>query len=1155
MTLPDQAVRERAATASDCNLVVNAGAGTGKTTLLVDRFLHLLFRNNNALPLHQIVALTFTNKAAHEMKVRLRSRLIAMREMGRSGAAPTKPAEYDDDFVRTLQFHYGLSRERMAEMADRTLQEFERAQIVTIHGFAAHLLRMFPIEGRVDPSFQEDEGSRLRQHFEEHWAEWLEQELGPLGQHHDLWRGMLSQAKLREIEAFAGAFMDELVPLPESPWPGMPHGLPSSLKNWLLNLAGKGRTVRKASLKFGIIEQMLEAAVLRLDELAQSPDGSLPNSSKRLEYLDRSVPPKTTTWPQEDYDQAKTILQIAQASYGPESETLEAFLSLLLPFIAESRQRFVESGWISFSGLLARARTLLRDHPHVRREVKSHIGALLVDEFQDTDPVQYELILFLTEVSGQEARDWRTVRLEPGKLFVVGDPKQSIYAFRRADIEAYDVVIQDFVMAGHAPSEQHNLQCNFRSHADLLTPINACFTRLFPQRAIKGLQPQYEALLAAKPECPTLSHEGMEMRLVVPADRDADTDQATRDEAEALARWLKEEVIDHQEIQLNGTPVRIRPRHVAVLLRTLTQMRVYLEAFRRHDLPYLTEGEKHFFERQEVRDCLCILRVLANPHDRIAMVGVLRSPIGGCSDSQIAQLFHEQRWKFWEENGNTGTPSVFRILRELHNRVLGAPLSEVMDIIFQAMPILELAAATVDGEQAVANILKLRDMVQELAVEPELTYRGLVEHLLQWVDEEKPEAEASLSEEIAEDEGEDGAIRILSIHKAKGLEFPMVIVAGLHRATDARNDRVWVSHDWLTDLVGFRMGKACSMSGLFVESKLAERFRSEQIRLLYVALTRAQRRLVLSAGLPPSRSWRRGSLLGLLTEGLNLNLEELETHQQNRENMWVSVGGCDVRLSFIQGREPQKEQTDRNSIAWRLVEDRVPLHQAGWKSLQQQMAEHHPSPLFMSPTTIVHPESRNAATIDTPISAIPTPTNHMDSHISYGHGRLVGIVAHHILQGWDFKRDPSDLPTWVEACCRKVCVREDPALMQELLDDLQPIFAEFVRSDPYTRLCEADILCREVPFAISWPVKVPNKQVARSGVMQGVMDLVYRWREDLWVADYKTDQVTLGSIKSRAERYTGQVEIYRRALARSSGVTSVKAQLIFLRVAQTIEWS
>ena len=138
---------------------------------------------------------------------------------------------------------------------------------------------------------------------------------------------------------------------------------------------------------------------------------------------------------------------------------------------------------------------LLRDKPRVRRDIKQQFQAILVDEFQDSDPAQYELILYIAENLNREARAWPQIQLEPGKLFIVGDPKQSIYAFRRADIEAYDFVIHDLVLKQSAQKEPLSLRSNFRSHAGVLGPVNILCEQWFPHKAIKGVQPRYEKLV------------------------------------------------------------------------------------------------------------------------------------------------------------------------------------------------------------------------------------------------------------------------------------------------------------------------------------------------------------------------------------------------------------------------------------------------------------------------------------------------------------------------------------------------------------------------------------------------------------------------------------------------------------------------------------
>ncbi|HET7058850.1 MAG TPA: UvrD-helicase domain-containing protein, partial [Nitrospiraceae bacterium] len=542
-TLSDSLARARAATADDRNIVVTAGAGTGKTTLLVNRLLHLLLHRAEPLPIGDIVALTFTNKAADEMKLRLRMR---------------------------------LSELSANDLAAKALHELEKSQIGTIHSFAAHLLRLYPIESRVDPGFQQDDGRQFDAFFQQEWVLWLDQELGSAGAHDDIWRVVLSLVTLEELQELARGFVGELIPMDDMLDLALDlEHLSPSIREWLLHQARTASDLRRTHPKTNTFERMLEDAATYLDRFARQQRCTAPES------LNREAPPITTQWERDDYEQAKRIIRVAQGVAAVRLDVLKPMVHLIVPFARECRRRFVLTGYISFDGLVARARNLLRDHPRIRRELKRQFRSILVDEFQDTDPVQYEMILYLAEAAGGEASDWRTIRLEPGKLFIVGDPKQSIYAFRRADMEAYDTVVEDHVLAQTPSGERHALHTNFRSHAALLASINGFFARMFPEQSIKGIQPRYDPLLSRDTQIP-LPGEQMEIRLVRPDGLDADADTAGRAEADELARWLREEVFEREEIHEHGVPVKIRPGHVAILFRTLTDMRDYLEALRRY---------------------------------------------------------------------------------------------------------------------------------------------------------------------------------------------------------------------------------------------------------------------------------------------------------------------------------------------------------------------------------------------------------------------------------------------------------------------------------------------------------------------------------------------------------------------------------------------
>lgn len=1177
-SLPDGAARERAATAADRNIVVTAGAGTGKTTLLVDRLVHLLMRQSNPLGIGEIVALTFTNKAANEMKLRLRERLSILLTLDPS-LPPTLPARRRDwEQLVELQSRYGLHKDDINARAARALRELEKSQLGTIHSFAAHLLRLYPVEAGVDPAFQEDDGSQWREHFEREWALWLDEELGPAGTHHDLWRVALRTASLEELQQLAEELAGELIPLDGTALPDGEGAALPQIREWLAGMVRQAQALRAIYPRANTLERMLDAAVsLFTSILDHSPGRDMPNqqdgpgTGHLRTILDRSIPQKTTAWTEADYQQARHMIRVAQAMMRAEDGSLAPLLRLLVPFAATCRRRFVQDRWISFDGLLARARALLRDHPRVRRELKRQFRAVLVDEFQDTDPVQYELVLYLAEAPGREETDWRAIRLEPGKLFIVGDPKQSIYAFRRADIEAYDVVVDDHILAQSPPGERLSLLTNFRSHAGLLTPINSLFSTLFPPESVKGLQPRHEPLLPHDDARP-LPQEGIELRLVKPARPEADTEAATRAEAEELARWLSEEVLGREEIQEKGARVTIKPSHVAILFRTLTNVREYLDALRRYQVPVLTEGEKHFYECQEVIDLINLLRAAANPHDRLALVGVLRSSLGGLPDAEIERLARAHLLDYRLDPGarlgatshsfrsGEGAPgvdaaehvqAVYELLRELHRELPRLPLTEVVDAVLARAPLLELAAASLDGEQAVANLLKLRDLAAELARRPHLTLQGLLAILTSRAEESAEETERSLAEE-SEEESE-GAVRLLSIHKAKGLEFPVVILAGLHRGTDRREPRIAVHHDWSTGIVGIRLGDLQSLGGVYLRAKLAQRQQAEQERLLYVAMTRAKRRLILSAALPGTGRAGGESFLSLLGRGFGVDFAAFDERA-------TALGQGALAVKVIEGREPELPARHRRAVWQEVGQDLTDL-QARWEEREQRrqaLSEFLP---FTSPSHLAALEEE-AWMAPTEYQPAPRPWIYdIESGSLRERARLVGTLAHRLLQDWDFGLDPAELLRWAAAVCRRRLPRLGVTDFEPIIGEIETIFRSFLASAAYAELRSATILGREVPFIVPQegdrravgPSPLASCHLPDVSVMEGVVDVLYRLGDHVWVADYKTDRVETTS--ERAERvaaYTLQARIYKEAVAQCLG-EPVRFKLIFLRTGDAVE--
>jgi ATP-dependent helicase/nuclease subunit A len=463
--LADASERQLAISTFDHNLVVTAGAGTGKTTLLVDRLVQLLLRNPEPLKITEIIALTFTNKAANEMKLRLRERLQSYLAI-KLDLEPSTDSEgkaYRE--ITSLIERYQLSKDELDARVHDALRNMERSDIGTIHSFAATLLRLYPMEAGIDPQFQEDDGKQFERIFDEQWDLWLDQELALAGSHSDDWRKTLRKLMLDQVKALAKSLCSETVEL-QGPKPNSTDiDVLNFLQPWLENLESKAAALIEIYSEDRQNEKLIRAALAVIREFRQG-------------------------WSEADVIEAQQLVRIARGLGRVDAELTNLLWGLLVPFVEKFRESFIREGFVSFDGLLMRARNLVRDHTRVREELKRQFRAILIDEFQDTDPIQYEILLYLAEKTDHSAKEWRNVKLTPGKIFVVGDPKQSIYAFRRADIEAYLEVVEKLIKA------QGGVECclttNFRSHAEILDVINGVFECLIQPR--DGVQPRYIAI-------------------------------------------------------------------------------------------------------------------------------------------------------------------------------------------------------------------------------------------------------------------------------------------------------------------------------------------------------------------------------------------------------------------------------------------------------------------------------------------------------------------------------------------------------------------------------------------------------------------------------------------------------------------------------------
>ncbi len=1108
--IPDRAAREAAETTFDRNVVVIAGAGTGKTTLLVNRLVHLVMKEPRPVPVTQVVALTFTNKAAMEMKVRLRERLTWLADPRTDGARL-----HDGGAVsaQELQDRYGITREEIAARARAGLGEIEKAQIGTLHSFAAHLLRLHPLESGVDPDFQEDDGLRFEEHFTQAWDVWIDQELSRQGTNHDRWRRLLGVTTLEEVRALVHACCSELVDLTVLQ-SQLAHGsVTPGVVRWAGAQAEKADALLRAydRPKRRKIEEMLAASLSVLTQVANEGPSVLQRVDvSTRDWLGKDVGSKVKDWDEAEFQQAKRLIQTSQSLLEVDHDPFEDLLTLLGPLVESIRSSFVDKGWLSFDGLLARARSLLHEHSRVREGVKREYRAVLVDEFQDTDPIQYEIILAVSEQVGRHETAWQDMKLDPGKLFIVGDPKQSIYAFRRADIEAFDRVVDKITQSGGVIK---NLTTNFRSAAAVLDPVNEIFDRLFVHCPL--VQPANVRLEVRPQRRPSTMEAGVRLLVTTPADTSEpfDADLAVRAEGEVLARWLKDEILSRPNVVAG---------QVALLFRKLTQADAYLDALRRHNISYVIEGEKHFYRRQEVIDLVNVLRVLDHPHDCIALTGLLRSPLGGLTDREVfefhdASLLEYMLWERLESFDHPRAAAIRRLYEQLawlHRAVPVVPLADAIQLIFDRLPLLEVAAASLHGEQAVANLLKVKQTAASLSERATMTLSAFIELMVTRLDEQPEEAESPLAEESSD------AVHILTIHKAKGLEFSIVVLPGLHQGTGRDRTVPQVAYDWSSGIYGLTLGSKRTIGAVLAQEKFAVREEAERRRVFYVGMTRAKELLVLSGG-QVARSLGETTFEWLQQIGSG-QVGEVATSQ-------LSIGASAIPHRVVHAPERTWQRRSFTAENPALSID-VPVITRLWEQRREHWSVVGKTEWHLTPTALARQEESNK----------PMLTTHLQSREV---GRLAGIAAHRLLERWKFSFPPSELMGQIGPVLQEVLQSDEQVLLPAVTDSLRELFTTFGTSPLYDRLRSSQILGREVPFIMPWK----DRQV-----MEGVMDVLYRFDGELWIADYKTDVVSSEQAAARAEQYRVQGDVYKAAVKLRLGMVP-RFHCLFLRCGTSVE--
>ncbi|MBL0349881.1 MAG: UvrD-helicase domain-containing protein [Elusimicrobia bacterium] len=1107
----DQSARDLARKNLTVNLVVEAGAGTGKTTLLTDRLMFLLLAGGpegEGLPITRVVALTFTDKAAGEIKVRLAERLGDL--LLRLGGGVLSPSRRDrtDHWVREARADFNATDDRLRAMATEALRELDRAPLGTLHSFCRTLLKLYPMEAGLTPGFRVDNGEAFESLFREEWARWLEEELVPGRPSEGLWRDVLPHVGLGDLALLARSLAQRTTP-------------PSRPETFGARLAALRRSIEtlpegKPVPRLG---KML-ASLVRVAERLRSVETALENIDGPLTEED-PWEEKAKEWPaawagldgEALYREALTVAKTV--SPGGERAVARA-RRLLDPFVERFRARFRSAGWLGFDDLLRGARDLLAQHPEVRRELKARYGAVLVDEFQDTDPLQGETLLYLAEAADSEATSWREVSLAPGKLFIVGDPKQSIYRFRGADIRAYEAFV-DLVLA--QGGLRCDLQMSFRTHEGIVGPVNRLFTDLMVESP--GLQPLYRPLLP-RPGAPSgeAGERGVELVLF-----DDPALSSARSAQAAEARWIAGWIVEH--VGPASSPWRLGD--VALLFRSTAALTVYMEALKSSGIPYLVESDRSFYSTPEVMDFLNLLRILVDPADRVARVGLLRSPLVALEDRDLLALSEADAW-----TGETRPPDLsdnaWDALREFQ-RWTGAlraaaardSLGVLAQRVLRESPILAAAAAAYHGEQSVSNLFKLARLAGEAHQGRGETLTGFVRWLVRAVGEGVEEGESPLGEESVD------AVRLLTVHKAKGLEYKIVFLPNLSAKVQggARNPPA-VRLDWAADRAGHRLieRKWADAAMAFLEADERRREADEAVRVFYVAATRARERVILLG----QRKDAPGSFMAMLRRGVT-----------ESDGVWSFADGLRlpvVRAAGPAGGDPLWPRTaaPRDRLA-------SPGRNRAWERRRKEHAEFPRGDLFLRPSDLkAAPPSIDRSTPQYP----PEEADHgSDALLPDEQGRrtnaaVLGELCHSVLAEWDFTG--AGLETALSAAVQRLRGDRPRFDWAVLAGEARRLLEGFADSPAARVLREAEVLLREAPVLFPRDGKI----------LRGSLDLLYRAEGRTIVADFKTDRVTPGEEAARAREYEAQGEAYVEGIRRSLGL-DCDFEVIFIRTGCSVK--
>ena len=1118
----------------DANLIVEAGAGTGKTYALVSRVVALV---KAGVRMENIVAITFTEMAAAELSERIRARMDDLLDDAyRAGS--------DDPLVRDGMERIVWSDEELCRLSD-SIAELDRASIQTIHSFAAQLLRQRPMQVGLPYGWAQWDELDAAQDFTERWDEWLDWALG---------NGPDADPELQRVLRYLlatgiglGHWHDLAAALRRAY-----HSIPDENRLPSVDLPAICRDTLEALQSLAnecgdesdVLFQQLGDAIVTVEAVADAADDPVAAAEALADGSKVDYSGNVGTRRNWSVPATAVRAQFRETGTTFQQSVRSAVLYPLLLYLhrhfavgyAEARKA---DGAATFDDLLVWARDLLRDNDDARRYFQSRYTHILIDEFQDTDPLQAEIGFYLAATGDAPVgrQPWYTLPLAPGRLFIVGDAKQSIYRFRGADLGVVQKVKQGGQLDGLTLSE------NRRSQQPILEWVNAVFGQVMGEDA-SGLQAEYVPLLPNA----GVQQTGLDAGVRVfgePSDDRAD--DVRRREAAHIARLIGAYTTDGAD-RLNvydKDDRRIRPARlgdVCILIRTRTGLGILERALEDAGIPYRMEGGSLLFDTQEVQDLLNCLRAIDNPADAVVVVAALRSPAFACSDVDLLNWRETgATWNYLDMADGVASSPVgegLSLLREYHRRRHDVSVSRLISDFVRERRLEELDLV----EYRPREMWRRRQFLVEQArtLETDGPAAGVpaswnLHQFILWAEMQRDDN--SRINELPAPESDDDAVRIMTMHSAKGLEFPIVILRDLDYAP--RTDAPVVLVDPNTGMVAVSMGAAdvrirTPEYAALTEAETAHRV-AEEVRLAYVAATRARDHLLVSRHCRQSRD-------GTLPNAV------IETITEQSETLPHSVIET---IPFAPARPPAATVDSLTPLAYDADT---------WRVGRAAAIANRNVPQAVTATWVARQAGAAAGATVAPEEAEPAiedkdaEPDEEQPWLGGRGGTAFGSALHAVLQ-FAVNEILPQLPATDDVSLAQLHEQLDRAIdrlaawqaseggVHGSADAIARLAKRAVRHECVMAALKAPKLWPEIPVAAQ--LDTPNGPV----VIEGIIDLLYLDHDDrLVIVDYKSDDVRDdAAVQARMEHYQWQGASYAAAVERAAGKKVKDVQFLFVR--------